>query len=228
MLLLNNLTILIQGKLHQETLDFYIKHYNTCNVIISTWTTNDTDISNIPNNFTIIKNDPPQYSGHQNIYLQICSTLHGLELVNTKYCIKMRADEYVSNIEYIYHSISNDNSKLYTLPIFFRPWNFIPYHISDHLIAGDTDNLRLMFETALHRQKDHPEAEVIFTRGYLEKKIPDLYQKYEDKNMMKQYFHILNLELMQPYLLIANCFGLRFHNNFIPHHHISISDIEHI
>lgn len=225
---ISDLTIIIQGKLQKETLDFYIENYKKYSVIISTWTTNNIDISNVPDNFIIIKKDKPQDHGHQNIYLQIYSTLHGLELVKTKYCIKMRADEYVSNIEYIYNSILNDDSKLYTLPIFFRPWNYISYHISDHLIAGNTDNLRLMFETALYRPKDHNVTEVIFTRGYLEKKIPDIYQKYEDKNMMKQYFHILNLELMKPYLLVANCFGLRFYNNFIPSHHISLENIEHI
>lgn len=223
-----DLTIICQGKLTKEALDFYIKHYTNYRVIISTWIDNKIDISNISDNITVVKYGRPEDPGHQNIYLQIWSTLHGLSCVNTKYCIKMRADEYVSCIEYIHQKIITDNSKLYTLPIFFRAWNHIPYHISDHLIAGTTDNLRLMFRTALDRKKDHPMAEVIFTRGYLEKKIPNLYSQYEDKNIMKKYFDILDLNMVKPYLLIANCYRMRFANNFIPSHHGSISNINNI
>lgn len=225
---LPDLTIMIQGRLSRESVDFYIKNYNKYNVVISTWTNNKIDTSNLPENIRLIQNDMPKHHGHQNIYLQIWSTIYGLRVVDAKYCIKMRGDEYVSNIEYIYDCIAKDNDKLYTLPIFFRKWTHIPYHISDHLIAGKTDNLKLMFETALHRKKDHPVAEIIFTRGYLEKKIPDIYKKYEDKKMMQEYFDILNLGNLQPYLLVANCFGKRFRNNFVPSHHASISNIKDI
>lgn len=227
-ILLSDLTIVIQGRLSNESIDFYIKHYHSYNVIISTWKDNKININNLPKNIRVIQNGRPCDPGHQNIYLQIWSTIHGLRMVDTKYCIKMRADEYVSNIEYIYNCLVKDDNKLYTLPIFFRKWAHIPYHISDHLIAGKTDNLKLMFDTALHRQKDHPMAEVIFTRGYLEKKIPDLYKKYEDKKMMEEYFDILDLNNLKPYLLVANCFGKRFRNNFIPSEHGSISDIKNI
>lgn len=225
----SNLTIVIQGNLQQETLEFYKQNYYSYNVIISTWTNNHTvqSIGEIPENWIIVKNRRPRDHGHQNIYLQIYSTLYGLEKVNTKYCIKMRADEYISNIDYIYKYILNNDNKLYTLPIWFRRWDHFAYHISDHLIAGSTDNLRLMFKTALNRQKDHV-AEVVLTRGYLEQKIPDIYQKYEDKSVMKKYFDILNLEYLKPYLLIANCYGARFYSNFIPEHHASASNIDDI
>ena len=47
-------TIIIQGKLEKESYDFYIKKYDNCKVIISTWVGTNIDFSNLPKNFKVI------------------------------------------------------------------------------------------------------------------------------------------------------------------------------
>ncbi len=222
----SDLTILIQGKLTKEALDFYLDNYQEYNMIISTWNNN---ILKIPerDNLLVIKKQELFDPGHQNINLQIFSTKAGLEKVNTKYCIKMRGDEYVSNIDYIYDEIKKRDHLLLTLPIWFRKWDYYKYHISDHLIGGQTDNLKLMFHKAWTKPK-HFCAEITLTRAYLESKMPDFFTKPRTKEIMKEYFDILDLEKLKPYLLIANVFGGRYENNFIPEQGHSISRIEDI
>ena len=64
-------TIIIQGKLEKESYDFYIKKYDNCKVIISTWAGTNIDFSNIPKNFKIIISPLPLESGDQNLNYQI-------------------------------------------------------------------------------------------------------------------------------------------------------------
>ena len=68
-----------------------------------------------------------------------------MEKVKTKYVIKVRGDEYYSNVQYILNSIRVQPDKVHTSSIFFRAWQYAEYHISDHIIAGTTENILIMF-----------------------------------------------------------------------------------
>ena len=50
---MKNVTILLQGKILQETIDFFIKHYPTQNVVISTWISCKLDLSKIPKSYNV-------------------------------------------------------------------------------------------------------------------------------------------------------------------------------
>ena len=89
---MEDVTIIIQGKLEQDSYDFYIQKYFNCPVIISTWNTTSINFSNLPKNFKVILSPLPSESGDQNINYQILSTLNGLEMIKTKYSIKVRGD----------------------------------------------------------------------------------------------------------------------------------------
>ena len=145
---MKNVTILLQGKILQETINFFVKHYPTQNVVISTWIGCKLDFSKLPQSYNVILTKLPKDGGHQNINYQILSTNNGLKYVETDYVIKLRGDEYYSNIEYIVNEIAMNPTKLHCSPVFFRHWEFMQYHISDHIIAGTIDNLKLMFNKA--------------------------------------------------------------------------------
>jgi hypothetical protein len=85
---MEDVTVIIQGRLMQDSYDFYIKNYRECPVIISTWIDNKIDFTSLPSNFIVLLSPYPENYGAQNYHLQIISTLNALEKVKTKYVIK--------------------------------------------------------------------------------------------------------------------------------------------
>jgi hypothetical protein len=238
-------TIIIQGKLEQESYDFYTSKYKNCPVVISTWADCKIDFSNIPKNFKLVISPFPSESGDQNINYQLISTLNALDNVKTKYVIKMRGDEYWSYPENIYKSIIDAPNKIHCSSVFFRAWQYCEYHMSDHIIAGTFDNLKLLFESSKYNWDNgrlnvskwkvdgvfkgyiHTHApEERLTKSYLEAKDPDRFEKVDGRVLMREYFDILNIDLLKPYKIKANLFKVEFKDNFIPEKNFSISTIE--
>ena len=243
--IMEDCTIIIQGKLEKESYDFYIKKYDNCKVIISTWAGTNIDFSNIPKNFKIIISPLPSESGDQNLNYQIVSTLNALEMVRTKYVIKVRGDEYWSYPENIYQSIKSAPTKLWSSSVFFRAWQYSEYHISDHIIAGTTENLFILFKAAkynfdngrlnvskwkvdgeFHKYVKTHAPEERLTKSYLEAKEPDRFEKEDGRVLMKEHFSILDIDLLKPYKVKANLFKIEFKDNFIPEKNFSISNID--
>lgn len=235
---MKNVTILLQGKILQETINFFVKHYPTQNVVISTWIGCKLDFSKLPQSYNVILTKLPKDGGHQNINYQILSTNNGLKYVETDYVIKLRGDEYYSNIEYIVNEIAMNPTKLHCSPVFFRHWEFMQYHISDHIIAGTIDNLKLMFNKAkfyidnklVYNLRDGIkyefwEPEINLTRSYLMAKEPERWDKIDGRQLMIDNFEILNIKKLEPYLVVANIFNQKWTEGFIPEQNYSISDV---
>ena len=242
---MENVTVIIQGRLLQESYDFYIKNYKDFPVIISTWVDNKISFKDLPSNFRVVLSQYPKDFGDQNLHLQIISTLSGLDMVNTKYTIKIRGDEYWSNLQYIDLCIKSVSNKIWTSSIFFRAWQYSEYHISDHIIAGTTDNLKLMFSESkkifdngelnlskwkvdgkMHKWvKTHAPEERI-TKAYLRVVEFDKFEKVDGRILMKNHFDILNIDMMKPYKIKANLFKKEWVDDFIPEKNYSISTID--
>ena len=242
---MEDVTIIIQGKLDKESYDFYISKYFNCPVIISTWIANDIDFSNLPKNFKVILSPIPSESGDQNLNYQIVSTLNGLDMVKTKYAIKVRGDEYWSYPENILEFLKKEPEKLHCSSVFFRAWQYSEYHMSDHIIAGTTENLLTLFRTAkynfdnnrlnvskwkidgvFHKYVHTHAPEERLTKSYLEAKEPDRFEKIDGRLLMKEHFQILDINLLKPYKIKANLFKTFWHDNFIPEENFSISKID--
>lgn len=242
---MDDVTIIIQGKLEQDSYDFYTKKYDNCNVIISTWVGTSIDFSQLPKNFKVILSPLPNQSGDQNINYQIISTLNALEMVTTKYVIKMRGDEYWSYPENIYQSIKSAPDKLWSSSVFFRAWQYAEYHISDHIMAGTTENLLILFRAAkynydtnrlnvskwkvdgkFHKYVKTHAPEERLTKSYLEAKDPLRFEKVDGKFLMKEHFDILDIDLLKPYKVKANLFKKQWKDDFIPERNFSISTID--
>ena len=235
---MKNVTILLQGKLLQETIDFFVENYPTANVVISTWIGAELDFSNLPQTYKVVLSKLPPNSGFQNINYQIISTLNGLKLVDTDYVIKIRGDEYFSNMEYVANQVAMNPKKIHCSPIFFRHWSFIPFHFSDHLIASTKDNLQLMFEkTKLNvdnlliwyekdgKRQSYWEPEINFTRSYLMAKEPERWGNVDGRKLMVDNFEILDIKKLHPYKIVANIFKAQWTDGFIPERNFSISDV---
>jgi hypothetical protein len=232
------ITIVIQGKIERECYDFYVENYKDHPVIISTWenTIAMLAINNIPKNFTIIENEIPEEKGYQNFFLQLESTIAGLNKVNTEFVIKMRGDEYYSNIPYLLEKVKEFPELIHTSPVFFREWKLYKLHISDHIIVGKTEYVKNMFVGAKNTKlicgtRMSPEQiltiEYLLSRGkntIVNNKINDK----TDKNIMKRYFSILDLENLKDYKITANVIKKIYKNNFDLVKTKSIGDINHI
>ena len=241
---MEDVTVIIQGRLMQETYDFYVKTCTDFPVVISTWVDCKIDFSNIPSNFLILLSQIPEEPGAQNFHYQTVSTLNALERIKTKYVIKVRGDEFYSNLQYIYNSIRVEPTKIHTSSVFFRSWQYAEYHISDHVMAGTTENLLIMFRACKHNfdtnrlnvskwkidGKFHkyvgshsPEERI--TKSYLDAKDPDRFEKVDGRILMKEHFDILDINLLKPYKIKANLFKVEWYDNFTPEHNFSISTI---
>jgi hypothetical protein len=242
---MEDVTIIIQGRLEQDSYDFYRSKYVNCKVIISTWIDNKVDFSELPKNFKVILAPLPIESGDQNINYQVTSTLNALDLVKTKYVIKMRGDEYWSYPENIYEAIKLEPNKLHCSSVFFRAWQYCEYHMSDHLIAGTTENMIILFKRTKYnwesgrlnvskwkidgvfsRYINTHSPEERLTKSYLEAKDPDGFINEDGRSLMKKHFNILDIDLLKPYRIKANLFKVDFKDNFIPEQNFSISTID--
>ena len=242
---MEDVTLIIQGKLYQDSYDFYIKNYTQCPVIISTWTDCKIDFSNIPNNFIVILAPLPLDVGKQNINYQLVSTLNALKRVTTPLVIKIRGDEYYSNIESIYNQIKMEQNKIHTASIFFRAWQFAEYHISDHIIAGTKERVMIMFketkknfdtgemniskwklEGKFHRWITTEAPEERITKSYLNSIDPFRYDIIDGVILMKEHFDILDITKLFPYKIKANIWEAEWDNKeFIPEENYSISNM---
>lgn len=236
---MKDVTILIQGKISQETYNYYVETYPQFPIVISTWSDHTLDLSYFPNNLQFIQAKLPKESGEQNMNYQFVSTINGLNNVGTKYVVKVRGDEYYSNIDYIRDLVDSNPSKIWTVPVFFRHGTDFPYHISDHLMAATTENLKFMFGATKYafdnkliyhvvdgQRYSYWEPEINLTKGYLMAKYPDEFHKKEMNQIMVENFDIIPLPQLKPYKIIANIFKTYWINNFTPELNQSISKIE--
>lgn len=215
-------SVIVQGKLEKETYDFYVNAYKDIPIIVSTW--NGTNITNIPSNVTYIESPDVHDYNKQNLHRQLQSTLKGLEHVTTEYVIKVRGDERYSNLETIYQLAVNNPRKVITTPVFFRRWDYSAYHISDHMLASDTESLRAMFRFGLenYNKRMYVTPEILLCRSFLE----SIYGSKYDRDEMKQHFLIADMETLKPYRVVANCFSKVWEDDFVPEQNESITSID--
>lgn len=140
-------TIVLQGRINDECLKLWIENYSDKNVILSVWEDEELWKYHFPDNWEIYVNQYPivRFWEHANLDYQIITTLRGLNAVKTKYAIKMRCDEYWTNVETIYERVLLNDKKIVSGSMFFREWGMYKFHCSDKILAGTTDNLKCMF-----------------------------------------------------------------------------------
>ncbi len=208
--MIKDLTILIQGRCEEEQMQLWISNYSEWNVVVSTWIDYNLNLE-LPKNWKIIKSDyPKKFVDMQNIHLQIVSTLNGLKEVETDYVLKVRGDEFFSNLDLVYNRMKEVHPKVLVSSIFFRPLGLYLYHISDHFICSTIENLKLMFEKTYDLLTNHikfnnsPESHLGFS-FICGKENWDLYgiHKYESLNddMIRKWYSIFEVNQLKPYII---------------------------
>jgi len=135
----SDVTFIVQGRIKEDIfLKLVLNLLKFGQVILSTWEVWDqTQVMEF-----ISDNEIPN---GQNVYLQVYSTLKGLEKCETEYAIKVRADEWYNDFTQYIQVMKESSDKITTHNMFFRKIGQYPYHISDHIIGGRTENLCKMF-----------------------------------------------------------------------------------
>lgn len=212
-----DLTIVIQGPLSSETLERYIHEYTEYPIVISTWMHYRDMLSNyhLPDNFKVLlqQQRAPVQRRHDPSRQQI-TTHDGLRLVQTRFAIKLRGDEFYSSIDTVHEELIKQPGKLHCMPVFFRySWD-LPYHCSDHFVAGEVGNMNLMFGNLWHETlsrdicKAFWSSEQKLTLSYLSQLYPDESWLIDRANKslmyMRKHFNILNHLEHVPYLVAWN------------------------
>tara|TARA_R100000234_G_C4989599_1_gene174884 strand:- start:254 stop:1042 length:789 start_codon:yes stop_codon:yes gene_type:complete len=159
--------LVIQGPLDNTSLQ-HVGNYHTQfkNIIVSHWKEDLTDAVksnyNKLSDWKIVKGD---YGGQykplaqitsqplpdlgntfgcdkeSTFFYSISSTYAGLKKCTSPYVIKMRSDEFYTNFNNLKQRFLKDTKKMVCGNIFFKSWDFKPYHIGDHLFVAEREAL---------------------------------------------------------------------------------------
>lgn len=173
-------TILLQGRINDETFNLWLSNYKEYKVVVSIWEDEDLTKYQIPPNWIVVINQYPlvRFRPEANLDYQIITTLKGLHKITTNWVIKMRCDEYWSNVEKVYEQMIKNPNKIISGSMFFRKWGMYKFHPSDKIIGGSLDNVFLMFESTLHNLETNiwdtkiPESQLGF--GFILAKEPKI------------------------------------------------------
>ena len=245
----NDFTLVIQGPIHRNLSTMCLLHPHI-NTIISTWENPSWTHPTIKeylepikrDNLQLFINPSPKQSkmdkvyNKQNRYLQFLSTFKGLQRVPTKYSIKIRSDEYYSDLMPIMRMLLQDENKLVTNDVFFRKISYLRYHPSDHIMAAKTDRLKRLMELLMYECQFNQNSlkfapfdqhdfwlfveqqigikwiemhERIDQQPY---KIPSAHDKV--KELMIKYFEIVSCSMLGDFYIVANSEKRTYVNSF--------------
>ena len=147
----NEFTILMQGKMFPETID-YANEYKKIgfDMIISSYENTNTDIPIIINDIEEAKKLSSEKTRTTSSgKFQIFSTFNGLLNIKNKYVIKTRTDEFYNLYKILQLFLKND-TKIVFHNLYYRPSRDHTgyFHISDKLLIGKSENILSMFSTA--------------------------------------------------------------------------------
>lgn len=167
-----NNAILIQGPIIENVTDsiikFFLNQYPNDYVIVSTWNNTDKNLlEKVRDADILILNKPPEYPGVQNRNYQIISTANGLKKayeLGIKYVLKVRSDllplspNLFNMGKKLLETFNSDFPIKYGLknriiiPESFTK-KYIPYHPSDMVMLGHTEDLLLFWDIELDLRK---------------------------------------------------------------------------
>ena len=162
---MKNLSIIIHGPLHANTLFTIYRYYQDHSIIVCIPSPESdqhknisilkeiTRLSDLPDtSITVITYDKnilsPYYNNHLNRWYHFFSVDLSLQHCCTDYAIKIRSDEFYSDLNPFYKAIIANPSKIITSDIYFRQTHMYHFHPSDHIMGGKTQILKNTFYTS--------------------------------------------------------------------------------
>ena len=136
-----------------------------CEIIISTWMA-DYDITCLGADEVVLSEDPGELAGIRadgqlanNVNRQIVSSARGLAAAQRRYAVKMRIDATIDDSRFveIFEQFSEGSAKILVANFFSldpRMFEQVPFHLSDWLQFGLTDELRTYWSAPLMSAED--------------------------------------------------------------------------
>ncbi len=158
----DDLTIVIQGPAHIHSINNLNNYFKFASkIIMSCYGTCDIEIDK--NNYKdkgsliVLKNTLPQIPCFNGLsgYYHSFSTLQGLSVVSSSFTIKVRSDEYYSDLTKFTEVMARNPNCWTTNNIFFKRADKEPFHPSDHVIGGNSFALRQAFAYAKKLYEDN-------------------------------------------------------------------------
>jgi hypothetical protein len=168
--------------------------------------------------------DTKKIDNSQNKYYHFYSVYLGLQACRTPSVLKLRSDEFYSDISPLIDAIHTHNNKLITTDVFFRNCS-MPWHPSDHIVGGSTsimtDTFKLAkemcegFESIQSKQlikhikdvtgKDFIAAEQFLgMAGILSQASANKLKEPKCEELMKELFHIVPTEQLGMFRVMFN------------------------
>jgi hypothetical protein len=162
---MENLSIIIHGPLHINILFTIYRYYQDHSIVVCVPNPEPdqhknisifkeiTRLSDLPNtSITVITYDKsilsPYYNNHLNRWYHFFSVDLALQQCHTDYAIKIRSDEFYSDLNPFYEAMVLNPSKIVTSDIYFRQTHMYYFHPSDHIMGGKTQILKNAFHTS--------------------------------------------------------------------------------
>ncbi len=245
----NKFSIVVQGPFDNKIwndyhyTDHYLKYVSK--VIVSCYNDDDTkdfeEYTKSNNRVILIKNPCPTFHCNPcNMYVHAFSTLRGLEKSETEFTIKIRANEYFTQIDKIIHMIEKFPDKYFACNVHTMKVRHYSYKVSDHLFGGRTEWLKGAMQQTLdwcHLSNcnadkhsalqgipeidNHGQTEHVFflaflkTKGVQFNKLSDIYKSLNHvAQIMKENLAVLAVSELYPYIISNHGQGHCTYNNY--------------
>jgi len=209
--------LIIQGNIIPECIDKYIElYYNSFDEIIISSYPHDhlnTIQNRLLDKIKVVYNSREcnGYYNFQNLYYHALNTLNGLKESKSDYCLKVRGDEFYSNLD----KYDYNRSKMFVNNTFFSP--NVKYHISDHIIGTDreifTKFMQIIVDKCMDNTYKYPDninfyggAEVTMFKEYLNVINADPTPEWKD--LINTHIDISYVEDLEPLRVTFNSAGL--------------------
>ena len=167
-----DLSILIQGPASPESDGFKIlnKYKEHGNILVSCYEEDETQFLSEFDFVEVIKSETPILEEKVGVYhdstfyFALYTTFKGLQKIKSEYTLKIRSDEYFSNLNPIIECISKNPNKLVCGNIFYKPWRINPFHMGDHIFACKTKTLLESYQRLLDMYDKKANLDDIFSQ----------------------------------------------------------------
>jgi hypothetical protein len=164
----DKITLVIQGPMHPNAMMMLKMHAENFDIIFSTWRNGEPDeekIDSLLRNEKLTKilfNNIESVSAKnndQNRFYQFYTAHKGVQLTDTEYVIKVRSDEYYTDLTAFAEKMLENPEKMVTNEIFFRnpfsnQFEDFAFHPSDHLYGCKREYLEKALKKCIEDCKE--------------------------------------------------------------------------
>lgn len=240
-----DLSIIMCGKLREHALSYLEYYKSIASVVISCWDTDDLEILkryNLDGVRVIVNNSSvPEHSGPSSCYFQCKTAYEASRVVRTKYTIKTRLDQCMSDFGNLIRMMEENPDKIIAGSPHFSKG--ILYHAGDHFYACKTKTMRIglyflkraleakLPEGTLFNCNSHhriTQIEQFITRALLYANGERDFATDKVKEVMQRNYEVCMANTLGDYHYYETMMGHRFYPNGSFHPGLAAQDLHNI